>query len=295
MLNKSKTLILIGLTLSLSVFAKQKVVYGVDNRVEVYEANNTLHEQAAQATAAMISDTKLSRNGETYTINSGTLESRGICPTSRFAKQISASSCTGFLVTPTLLVTAGHCMRNSFQCDNFKWIFDYSLKEEGDAAEFTIPSSNVYSCKRIVETVLDFVTKNDYAVIELDRPINDRTPLKIRQMGKVDDSAPVFVTGHPSGLPMKVADGGWVRNNTNSVYFQTNIDAFGGNSGSPVMNSETGLVEGILVRGEIDYTYDSRGCRVPKICDEDKCRGEDVTRITEVKYLMEPTMGAPAE
>ena len=63
---------------------------------------------------------------------------------------------------------------------------------------------------------------------------------------------------------MKIADGAWVRKNTNPVFFQTNLDAFGGNSGSPVLNSETGEVEGILVRGEIDYSYDSRGCRVPK-------------------------------
>ena len=98
----------------------------------------------------------------------------------------------------------------------------------------------------------------------------------------------LVVIGHPTGLPTKIAGGAWVRQNTNNVYFQSNLDTFGGNSGSAVFDAETGTVEGILVRGETDYVYDSsRGCRVPKQCSNEGCRGEDVTRITNIKELME--------
>jgi len=68
-----------------------------------------------------------------------------------------------------------------------------------------------------------------------------------------------------------------------------NLDTFGGNSGSAVFNAETGEVEGILVRGENDYVWsDENGsrCRVPQQCTNDACRGEDVTRITNIKTLM---------
>ena len=47
------------------------------------------------------------------------------------------------------------------------------------------------------------------------------------------------------------------------------------------------MIEGILVRGEADYVYDwDKGCRVPKQCENSGCRGEDVTRITNIAALM---------
>ena len=55
----------------------------------------------------------------------------------------------------------------------------------------------------------------------------------------------------------------------------------GGNSGSAVFNSATGLVEGILVRGEQDYVLKG-DCRVSNVCPVDGCRGEDVTKISNV-------------
>jgi hypothetical protein len=45
-------------------------------------------------------------------------------------------------------------------------------------------------------------------------------------------------------------------------------------------------VEGILVRGERDYVLDSvSNCYRPKVCKMNECRGEDVTRITNIKEL----------
>ena len=49
----------------------------------------------------------------------------------------------------------------------------------------------------------------------------------------------------------------------------------------PAINETTGEVEGILVRGETDFVY-KNSCRVSNVCADDGCRGEDVTRITDV-------------
>ena len=92
----------------------------------------------------------------------------------------------------------------------------------------------------------------------------------------------MHVIGHPVGLPAKVAGGAIVRDNTPNPFFVANLDTYGGNSGSPVFNSRTHRVEGILVRGERDFV--ARGnCTVSFVCPTTGCRGEDVTRITKLR------------
>jgi hypothetical protein len=48
-----------------------------------------------------------------------------------------------------------------------------------------------------------------------------------------------------------------------------------------VFNARNGLIEGILVRGEVDYVS-RNGCRLSNVCADDACRGEDVTTISVV-------------
>jgi Peptidase S46 len=89
----------------------------------------------------------------------------------------------------------------------------------------------------------------------------------------------LYVIGHPCGLPQKYAPRARVRDNTPDTFFVANLDTYGGNSGSPVFNSSSNAVEGILVRGENDFV--SRGsCYVSMVCPTTGCRGEDVTRST---------------
>jgi hypothetical protein len=72
-----------------------------------------------------------------------------------------------------------------------------------------------------------------------------------------------------------------VRDASKPGFFVANLDTYGGNSGSAVFNAATGLVEGILVRGEQDYVQKG-DCRVSNVCPADGCRGEDVTKIAAV-------------
>ena len=194
------------------------------------------------------------------------------------------AKCSGFLVSRNLIVTAGHCVQSLKDCTDSKWVFDFKV-DPAKPETIEVPTSAVYSCKRIIERVLDEVTKNDYALIQLDRYVSDRKPLQYRSSGIISIGEDVVVIGHPDGLPTKIADGAMVRS-LGPVFFVADLDSFGGNSGSAVVNHKTGEVEGILVRGEKDYVLDSsRGCWVPKRCEAKTCSGEDVTLIRNIKSL----------
>lgn len=281
--------IILALLMSTSLLGMEKVIYGEDDRLDLFEASNALHLELARSTAAMISHNKLSsqRNGTTK-IKGSSLSSRGICKTAKFAKQITSANCSGFLVGEDLLVTAGHCVKTQRDCKSNAWVFDFAVQTRGDLkGSKSVPTTSVYKCKSIVSRSLSSRTMDDYALLRLERVVTDREPLRFRTEGKVPTGTELVVIGHPTGLPTKIAAGAYVRKNGNKFYFQSNLDTFGGNSGSAVFDSRTGLVEGILVRGEADYVYDSRAkCRVPKVCTNEGCRGEDVTRITNIKALM---------
>lgn len=284
----------LGVILALSLFSmstyaiEDKVIYGTDDRLDLFEVSNPLFLELANSTAAMITTTSLQVNGNKVSILGKNLRSRGICQGEKFAEQMTSANCSGFLVGKDLVVTAGHCVRSARDCETNAWVFDYALKAtEQNAMTFDVPKSSVYRCKEIVDQVLDSSNMNDYALLRLDRQVLERKPLKFRTSGKVADRTEILVIGHPTGLPTKVADNAVVRSNGLELYFVTNLDTFGGNSGSAVFDARTGLVEGILVRGETDYEYDfSRGCKAPKVCATEDCRGEDVTRITNIKKLM---------
>lgn len=270
------------LCLSAQVIAAPPVIYGEDNRKDVYESKDSALVELSKSTAAMIPNSSISLSSGMATIKGETLESRGICAEERFAKQMTAANCSGFMVSENVLVTAGHCIKSEADCAGYKWVFDYKM----DALmqnSIKVDASDVYSCSRIIARSLDSATKDDFAVIQLDRK-TDRRALTFRKSGKVSVGADVVVIGHPSGLPTKIADGAQVRSHS-PKFFVANLDTYGGNSGSAVFNQRTGEVEGILVRGENDYVASDKGCMVSNKCDQNGCRGEDVTYITNIKAL----------
>ncbi|MFT6069184.1 MAG: V8-like Glu-specific endopeptidase [Bacteriovoracaceae bacterium] len=294
-----KTLITtISLLATLNAFATDKVIYGNDDRDHLNESEMAIYKDLARGTAGMIPSSKLETqfDGLLTLIKGRTLEqTQRVCKDEKFSQVMTAANCSGFLVGKNKLVTAGHCIKDDFACANNKWVFDFrqDLISEGEDQLF-VNSDNVYGCKKIISRALSRASNNDYALIELDRDVTDRPILKFRTEGKIEDNDPLVVIGHPSGLPTIIAGGANVRKNENDFFFQANLDTFGGNSGSAVFNAKTGTVEGILVRGETDYAYDSQsGCYRVFKCKDDECRGEDVTRITVIPELV-PGM-TPAE
>jgi hypothetical protein len=53
-------------------------------------------------------------------------EAYGVCANEPNAQDLTIGKCTGFLVGPDLLVTAGHCVTSDFSCkEDYKWIFEF--------------------------------------------------------------------------------------------------------------------------------------------------------------------------
>ncbi|WP_127716201.1 serine protease [Halobacteriovorax sp. HLS] len=261
-----------------------KVVYGEDNRLDIFEVTNPMHLKLAKATAGLVKSYSVEdmRDGQSK-LSGGSLS---VCSDEKFDGQMTAAFCSGFLVDhkgEQFFVTAGHCIDSQRACEGIKFVFDYNVQTPGQT-QHKVPTSSVYSCKKLVDRVLSRSNSNDYAVVKLDRKVEDREALTFRTEGKVSTGEEILVIGHPSGLPTKVAGDAFVRNNNNSIYFSSNLDTFGGNSGSAVFNARTGEVEGILVRGEQDYVF-RNGCKAPKYCEMDSCRGEDVTRTTAINFF----------
>ena len=195
------------------------------------------------------------------------------------------------------MVTAGHCMRSQHACDTSKIVFHFTDSNK------PLSKKNIYQCKKIIQQELKETktTLLDYAVIELDRPVRSARPLKLRKWGRVLPYTPLVVIGHPSGLPLKIADGANVKPLNwkeffmpfssilgRRYYFYANLDTFSGNSGSPVFNRYSKKVEGILVQGAQDYQFRGNGewCQeVTKFSNSTFTSSEKVFRITKIKGL----------
>lgn len=279
---------------------QDKVIYGADNRVEVDDFPDAEIRQHAQSVAGMVALNRLvidPANNELY--NFPKIQARhalGLCEDEPYARQIVLPICTGFLVAPDILVTAGHCIESQADCDGFAWAFGYTVDSD------RLPVKDVYACKQILERKVNssFGKVEDYAVIRLEKTVSDRAPLKVRTSGRARLGTDLVVVGHPMGLPMKAASDAQIsRMNAGELkrflsslfrrryYFSANLDTYGGNSGSPVFDRQSGVVEGLLIEGAEDFVIDqdNRCLRSAMRSNKRWDVEERVMRTTKIPYL----------
>lgn len=260
-----------------------RVIYGNDDRVDLYDVTDPEWFDVAQSTVSIFDQKKLVDEGTHFKISSTVFGTTyGLCQDEPFFSQPISAFCSGSLIGPDLIVTAGHCIRNEYNCEKARFVFGYSYTTQ-NTDPTVIDKSDVYSCKEIIHSETNAVTGSDFALIRLDRKVLNHPVLPIQSDQLIADDQSLVVIGHPSGLPVKLAGNGKIRDNSQESFFVTNLDTYGGNSGSPVFNSSTKEIEGILVRGESDFIYDiDKQCRRSNKCDNDSCRGEDVVRISSI-------------
>ncbi|PSB40551.1 hypothetical protein C7B80_33180 [Cyanosarcina cf. burmensis CCALA 770] len=263
----------------------QKVIYGTDDRLDVFQlppTGPTVND--ADSVVALFDAANVINNGNgtstLQTQNFGT--ARNLCASEPFRNQPIGAFCSGFLVAQDVVATAGHCV-DAGNVTNVRFVFGFRMQNV-TTAQTVIDNGEIYSGVAVIARQ-EVGNGPDWALVRIDRPVTNHRIARIRQAGKIRDGQAVHVIGHPVGLPTKVAGNAVVRDNTPNAFFVANLDTYGGNSGSPVINSNTHEVEGILVRGETDFVQNG-ACFVSLVCPDNGCRGEDCTRTTEFAQLV---------
>ncbi len=265
-----------------------QAIYGKDERGFVSRSSSKEIRQLSSSVAMIVPRDIVEFKLFTALIRGEVLSDKNslnLCLGEKFSKYHFLNSCTGFLIAPDLMATAGHCFLSEDDCRNKLVVFDVFEKNETQHGHKVLKNA-VYECKEIVKSEFNSEVLSDYAVIRLNKKITDRTPLKLNTKGHVNTSDRVFMIGHPLGLPMIATGNARViesNEGNEEHFFKATLDSFEGNSGSPVFNARTLEVEGILVRGEEDFVENGdKQCLQYKTFEENSGKGESITKIQDI-------------
>ena len=270
-----------------NIILREKTIYGgegSDRRKDYFEIADRSILQVADSVAAIVDDTHLREDGDSFRIIGRTFgETFDCCSGVSFSGQMSAAECTAFVVASDIIATAGHC---ASLLGTAHIVFGFRVLRTGMTRELLsqIPKSQIYKPAQVLIAKQDAGV--DFALVRLDRSITGHAPLPLESGHDVGQGTIVYALGYPMGLPLKLADSAIVNRVVPAGYFVSNLDTFGGNSGSPVLSVATNRVVGVLVRGGTDLKRVGK-CNIafpcPVMPDNSRdCGGEAATLITQL-------------
>lgn len=261
----------------------ERVIYGADDRIEVWEETDPTLRAMSEAACVVAFPSEIVNNGNgTYTLTTDPWLSQGgaLCTDEPFRGQPQIGFCSGFLVGTDIIATAGHCVGSGgvTSATNVVFIFNFEIDTMGGSAPTIVPASDVYFGTAQINQALGGGL--DHSVVRVDRAVTGRNPVPIRRSGSLAVGELLAVIGHPVVLPKKIAGGAICKSNVGSEgWFDSNLDTYGGNSGSMVVNLNTYEVEGILVRGNPDFTS-SGGCVRSAVLSDNHSSFEECSKTT---------------
>jgi V8-like Glu-specific endopeptidase len=227
---------------------EQSVIYGDDNRADVYAATDkNLVAIAKRTTVALVSRNSVSidasgkvqvlgpklsdPNGIGLRNDFGTEVGRGqLCPTQDFADDRAGASCSGTLIGEDLVLTAGHCI-DVIACGRAQFVFGYY--RDSETALHGISAQDVFDCQSVVvrgaqatsigiensngatpETTtggINTTVAGDFAIVRLNRKAPNFATARVQSNPQdIAVGTKVAMAGYPQGIPAKIADNGKV-------------------------------------------------------------------------------------
>lgn len=241
---------------------RERGIWGEDDRIDHYQITNEQIKKNADSVTAicMKKDFIPGPNGffKIRTKNYG--KSFNLCANERFREQPIAAGrlCTGFLVKNDTIATAAHCAKES-NLQNLRFVFGFKIESQNSSTTAPpIPHENIYEGIKVIERVYDRTSAADWSLVKLDRSVAGH-PIVTLCREKISLNQPVYILGHPVGLPLKYSAEAWVRDISNAS-FAADLNVYCGSSGSPVFRRDTHEVIGIVIRGDNrDFRWTGKG------------------------------------
>lgn len=246
------------------------VIYGEDSILDIGH-----HDRNTRANVALVRADKwaeIMKGEASWTVN----EIYGTGPELAWGEQESKAFCSGTLVAPEMVLTAGHCFTGEHTCENTVFVFNDQVKADGASTRIGV------QCRQIVAQKNDFASGMDYALVQISIADNIEPVLVSKANPAAGDL--VYSIGYPLGSLKKTAEGKIRKINPENEVLETNLDVFFGNSGSPVFDAKTHELVGVLHGGEDDFQEETNedGYVLIKKCEQDDCRGEFVIPIQKI-------------
>lgn len=262
---------LIIILMILSFYLPVSAIYNFDDRAEVNQSGLTYGKPWPKNIVSLVENKFLTIIPGGAKANCPSLQkSLNLCPVESFIEQPSLSYCTGFILNNDWIVTAGHCV-DKLSCSTTSLILNYTKEKD---PEYIFTNDELLKCLDVRKSDTADVAFIKYQSSIQNKTVSSREQDYFRFLAG-PPTTNLFIMGFPSGLPMKVSRGKLVSSSDDLIVAK--INAFHGNSGSPVLNSD-GQIVGMLLKGNRDYYYDLEvSCNFLYYCTSNKnCEGESL-------------------
>lgn len=231
-----------------------------DERLDWYEIADEQILQNCECVAAVCTKDNLTdlKNGFFSLKTKIYGETFNLCESEPFYHQpISVGfMCSGVLVAEDVIAAAYHVVR-SHKIEDFRFIFGYRMSGPGEPV-LCFPAANVYHGVEISHHE-GVENRDGWALIKLDRQVQGQTIARISREEFFCDQ-PLYVIGHPLGLPLKFSSEASVVHITSKTGFTASLNIYSGNSGSPVFDIDTHEVIGMVLYGtHSDFRWTGKG------------------------------------
>ncbi len=166
----------------------KKAIYGTDDRKDIYQLPTGSDLDDADSVVALFTSSKVINNGDgastLQTQNFGV--AKNLCTNEHFRGQPIGAFCSGFLVAPDIIATAGHCV-SAGDVTNIRFVFGFRMRDES-AAETVIKNTEIYSGIAIIGRQ-EVESGPDWSLVRIDRPVTNHRIARIRRSGRVGDTS----------------------------------------------------------------------------------------------------------